>query len=178
VELLFKWIRQPLRIKRFFDTPENVVKTQIQIVVSVYVLAAIVKKRLGINTSLYTSVWCLFLESVRDQHPQGHDDEGGAQASAHCFRGELCRQPRADGAGEGVIDDRRQQDAQADRHGFSEVCDASHQNLMTGGFSPYENRSLVPCPFIPRVILSSLVDRHPGRLALALFLWAGRVGLL
>ena len=54
VELFFKWIKQHLRIKRFFGTSENAVKTQIWIAVSVYVLVAIVKKRLDIDASLYT----------------------------------------------------------------------------------------------------------------------------
>jgi hypothetical protein len=54
VELFFKWIKQHLRIKRFFGTSENAVKTQIWIAVSVYVLVAIVKKRLGLDASLYT----------------------------------------------------------------------------------------------------------------------------
>jgi transposase len=54
VELFFKWIKQHLRIKRFFGTSENAVKTQIWIAVSVYVLVAIVKKQLALNASLYT----------------------------------------------------------------------------------------------------------------------------
>jgi hypothetical protein len=54
VELFFKWIKQHLRIKRFFGTSENAVKTQIWIAVSVYVLVAIVKKKLQLDTSLYT----------------------------------------------------------------------------------------------------------------------------
>ena len=54
VELFFKWIKQHLRIKRFFGTSENAVKTQIWIAVSVYVLVAIVKKRLALDASLYT----------------------------------------------------------------------------------------------------------------------------
>jgi transposase len=53
VELFFKWIKQHLRIKAFFGTSENAVKTQIWIAVSVYVLVAIVRKRLGLETSLY-----------------------------------------------------------------------------------------------------------------------------
>lgn len=53
VELFFKWIKQHLRIKAFFGTTENAVKTQIWIAVSVYVLIAIVKKRLGVSASLY-----------------------------------------------------------------------------------------------------------------------------
>ena len=54
VELFFKWIKQHLRIKRFYGTSENAVKTQIWIAVSVYVLVAIVKKRLDLDASLYT----------------------------------------------------------------------------------------------------------------------------
>ncbi|CAG4883750.1 protein of unknown function [Georgfuchsia toluolica] len=54
VELFFKWIKQHLRIKRFFGTSENAVKTQIWVTVSVYVLVAIVKKRLKLDASLYT----------------------------------------------------------------------------------------------------------------------------
>ena len=54
VELFFKWIKQHLRIKAFFGTNENAVKTQIWIAISVYVLVAIVKKRLGVAASLYT----------------------------------------------------------------------------------------------------------------------------
>ena len=53
VELFFKWIKQNLRIKKFYGSSENAVKTQIWIAVSVYVLAAIARKRLGLETSLY-----------------------------------------------------------------------------------------------------------------------------
>jgi len=53
VELFFKWIKQHLRIKAFFGTSANAVKTQIWIAVSVYVLVAIVRKRLGLGMSLY-----------------------------------------------------------------------------------------------------------------------------
>jgi hypothetical protein len=53
VELFFKWIKQHLRIKAFYSTGENAVKTQIWIAVSVYVLVAIVRKRLGLQASLY-----------------------------------------------------------------------------------------------------------------------------
>jgi hypothetical protein len=53
VELFFKWIKQHLRIKAFYGTSENAVKTQIWIAVSVYVLVAIVRKRLGLEPSLY-----------------------------------------------------------------------------------------------------------------------------
>lgn len=54
VELFFKWIKQHLRIKSFFGTSENAVKSQIWIAVSVYVLVAIMKKRLNLQESLYT----------------------------------------------------------------------------------------------------------------------------
>ena len=53
VELFFKWIKQHLRIKAFFGTGENAVKTQIWIAISVYVLVAIVRKRLRLDSSLY-----------------------------------------------------------------------------------------------------------------------------
>lgn len=53
VELFFKWIKQHLRIKAFFGTSENAVKTQIWIAVSTYVLVAIVRKRLLLEMSLY-----------------------------------------------------------------------------------------------------------------------------
>lgn len=53
VELFFKWIKQHLRIKAFYGTSENAVKTQIWIAVSVYVLVAIVRKRLGLDATLY-----------------------------------------------------------------------------------------------------------------------------
>lgn len=54
VELFFKWIKQHLRIKKFYGTSENAVKAQIWVAVSVYLLVAIIKKRLNLNTSLYT----------------------------------------------------------------------------------------------------------------------------
>jgi len=61
VELFFKWIKQPLRIKRFYGTSENSVKTQIWIAGAVYVLVAIIKKRLGLEHSLYTILQVLSL---------------------------------------------------------------------------------------------------------------------
>ena len=54
MQLFFKWIKQHLRIKKFYGTSENAVKTQIWIAVSVYVLVAIVRKRLKLDVSLYT----------------------------------------------------------------------------------------------------------------------------
>ena len=53
-ELFFKWIKQHLRIKKFYGNSENAVKSQIWIAVSVYALVAIVKKRLDLDASLYT----------------------------------------------------------------------------------------------------------------------------
>jgi hypothetical protein len=61
VELFFKWIKQHLRIKAFFGTSENAVKSQIWIAVSVYVLVAIVKKRLALAASLYEILQILSL---------------------------------------------------------------------------------------------------------------------
>ncbi len=61
VELFFKWIKQHLRIKRFYGTSENAVKTQLWIAVGVYVLVAIVKKRLDLDASLYTLLQVLSL---------------------------------------------------------------------------------------------------------------------
>lgn len=54
VELFFKWIKQHLRIKAFYGTSENAVKTQIWIAISIYVLVAIIKKQLNLDISLYT----------------------------------------------------------------------------------------------------------------------------
>jgi hypothetical protein len=80
VELFFKWIKQHLRIKRFFGTSENAVKTQIWIAVSVYVLVAIVKKRLTLDASLYTLLQILsvtlFEKIPIDQALAGGDTKG------------------------------------------------------------------------------------------------------
>jgi hypothetical protein len=59
VDELFKWIKQHLRIKAFYGTSENAVKTQIWIAVSIYVLVAIVRKRLGLAASLYQTLQIL-----------------------------------------------------------------------------------------------------------------------
>jgi IS4 transposase len=74
VELFFKWIKQHLRIKRFYGTSENAVKTQIWIAVSVYVLVAIVKKRLTLDASLHTLLQILSVtvfEKIQTQ-PTSH----------------------------------------------------------------------------------------------------------
>jgi IS4 transposase len=59
VELFFKWIKQHLRIKRFLGTSDNAVKTQVWIAVSVYVLVAIIRKRLNLSLSLYAMLQIL-----------------------------------------------------------------------------------------------------------------------
>jgi hypothetical protein len=59
--LFFKWIKQHLRIKAFYGTSENAVKTQIWVAVSVYVLVAIVRKRLALEASLYQILQILSL---------------------------------------------------------------------------------------------------------------------
>jgi hypothetical protein len=61
VELFFKWIKQHLRIKAFYGTTKNAVKTQVWIAISVYVLVAIVKKTLNLDQSLYTILQILSL---------------------------------------------------------------------------------------------------------------------
>jgi hypothetical protein len=61
IELFFKWIKQHLRIKRFFGTSDNSVKSQVWIAVAVYVLVAIIKKRLGLDQNLYTILQILSL---------------------------------------------------------------------------------------------------------------------
>ena len=54
IELFFKWIKQHLRIKSFYGTSVNAVKTQIWVAISIYVLVAIIKKKLEFTESLYT----------------------------------------------------------------------------------------------------------------------------
>jgi len=71
VELFFKWIKQHLKIKAFYGTSENAVKTQIWIAVSVYVLVAIVKKRLKLDISLYTILQILSV-TVFNRTPLDH----------------------------------------------------------------------------------------------------------
>src|ERR1700722_6500202 len=82
VELFFKWIKQHLRIKQFYGTSENAVKTQIWIAVSVYVLVAIVRKRLRLEVSLYTLLQVLSVTVFEERQvqsgifvtPAGFDD--------------------------------------------------------------------------------------------------------
>jgi transposase len=81
VELFFKWIKQHLRIKAFFGTSENAVKTQVWIAIAVYVLVAIVKKRHGSEASLYTILQILsltlFEKTPIDQLLANSDSENG-----------------------------------------------------------------------------------------------------
>jgi len=61
IELFFKWLKQPLRIKAFYGTSPNAVRTQVWSAIAVYLLAAILKKRLHLNASLYTILQILSL---------------------------------------------------------------------------------------------------------------------
>ncbi len=86
VELFFKWIKQHLRIKSFYGTSENAVKSQIWIAVSVYVLIAIIKKRLGIKENLYTILQVLsitvFEKTPLVQAVTGSDYKNDKQSNA------------------------------------------------------------------------------------------------
>jgi hypothetical protein len=66
--VVFKWIKQHLRIKRFLSTSENAVKTQIWCAVSTYVLIAIVKKELHLDASLYTLLQILSVSVFEKTH--------------------------------------------------------------------------------------------------------------
>jgi hypothetical protein len=87
VELFFKWIKQHLRIKAFYGISENAVKTQIWIAVSVYVLVAIVRKRLGLEASLYQILQILsvmlFEKTPILQALQPPDSQGDMLSSAN-----------------------------------------------------------------------------------------------
>jgi Transposase DDE domain len=94
VELFFKWIKQHLRIKQFYGISENAVKTQIWIAVSVYVLVAIVRKRLRLEVSLYTLLQVLSvtvfekmpIQSEILPTPDRFDDaEGNRGKTPGCF---------------------------------------------------------------------------------------------
>ena len=88
VELFFKWIKQHLRIKSFFGTSENALKTQVWIAISIYVLVAIIKKRLGLEPSLYTILQILsvtmfeklpLLQALMTNDANEFNDENGNQ---------------------------------------------------------------------------------------------------
>ena len=85
IELFFKWIKQHLRIKSFFGNTENAVKTQIWIAVCVYVLIAIVKKRLDLQASLYTILQMISVTAF-EKIPLDQLLSMGAQANDHTTR--------------------------------------------------------------------------------------------
>ena len=85
VELFFKWIKQHLRVKAFYGTSVNAVKTQVWIAISVYVLVAILKKRLGLPQSLYTILQVLSLtlfEKTPIQQALAQLPDSGAEGEA------------------------------------------------------------------------------------------------
>ena len=83
VELFFKWIKQHLRIKAFYGNSENAVKTQIWIAIAVYVLVAIVKKRLALDATLYQILQVLSVTLFeKTQTLQAFDDESSQEKSA------------------------------------------------------------------------------------------------
>ena len=86
VEIFFKWIKQHLRIKSFYGTSENAVKTQIWIAISTYVLVAIMKKRLKIDLTLYTILQILSItlfEKMPILHALTADDYRNQITSGH-----------------------------------------------------------------------------------------------
>ena len=87
VETFFKWIKQHLRIKQFFGTSMNAVKTQIWIAISVYVLVAIVKKKLAVKLSLYSILQILsvtlFEKTPILQALEGDDDDANITTIAN-----------------------------------------------------------------------------------------------
>jgi hypothetical protein len=94
VELFFKWIKQNLRVKQFYGTSENAVKTQIWIAVSVYVLVAIIKKQLNLNASLYTLLQILSVtlfekiplqQALTTNDYKSQDSENGKQLDLFDF---------------------------------------------------------------------------------------------
>ena len=89
IELFFRWIKQHLRIKAFYGTSENAVKTQIWIAVSVYVLVAIVRKRLGLEASLYQILQILsvtlFEKTPILQALQAHESQSNPLDHANQF---------------------------------------------------------------------------------------------
>lgn len=86
IEIFFKWIKQHLRIKVFFGTSENAVKTQIWIAISIYVLVAIIKKKLKITKSLYNILQVLSV-SLFEKMPIFTVFEDTDHARAHDMQG-------------------------------------------------------------------------------------------
>jgi hypothetical protein len=87
VELFFKWIKQHLRIKVFYGNSENAVKTQIWIAIAVYVLVAIVKKRLALDATLYQILQVLSV-TLFEKTPilRAFDDQGSQEKSTSFFQ--------------------------------------------------------------------------------------------
>ena len=83
MELFFKWIKQHLRIKAFYGNSENAVKTQIWIAIAMYVLVAIVKKRLALDATLYQILQVLSV-TLFEKTPilRAFDDQGSQEKSA------------------------------------------------------------------------------------------------
>jgi len=89
VELFFRWIKQHLRIKAFYGTSENALKTQIWIAISIYVLVAIIKKRLNLHGSLYRILQILSV-NVFEKTPilealSNADDQNASEESCNQF---------------------------------------------------------------------------------------------
>ena len=89
VELFFKWIKQHLKIKAFYGTTENAVRTQIWIAVSVYVLIAIIKKRLDIDLPLYTILQILSLTSFEKTPLNQLLNESALKPDQHLYANQL-----------------------------------------------------------------------------------------
>ena len=89
VELFFKWIKQHLRIKAFYGYSENAVKTQIWIAVSVYVLVAILKKRLGLDASLHEILQVLSVTLFERGHISQAFQDSESQAKSTRFSNQL-----------------------------------------------------------------------------------------
>lgn len=83
IELFFRWIKQHLRIQAFYGTSQNAVKTQIWIAISTYVLAAIVRKRLGLQVSLYSFLQVLGVTIFEKTPILGLFDEGAPTFAMH-----------------------------------------------------------------------------------------------
>ena len=89
IELFFKWIKQHLRIKRFYGVSENAVKSQIWIAVSVYVLIAIIKKKLNLDVSLYTLLKILSVTIFEKMPLQQAFQENGTASNTMINRNQL-----------------------------------------------------------------------------------------
>jgi hypothetical protein len=89
IEIFFKWIKQHLRIKAFYGTSENAVKTQLWIAVSVYVLVAIVKKRLNLEYDLYTLLQILSLSLFEKTELQRALSKPDSRNEEELFRNQL-----------------------------------------------------------------------------------------